>query len=126
MKALILLFALIAVSCNDSKPPFDRVKMLTNVADKVIVQAFTGFNNEASSLQKSLHSFQENPSPSSLDAARLQWVKTANSWSQCELYIIGPFKDSYTSNRIYTVPTREKYIERFVREGESIDVDYIA
>ena len=119
----VLLLTFLFAGCEEEK--YDRIAMLTNIADTAILPAFSEFENESKSLSETIKNFQQNPSISTLEKAQKQWIRTADVWHQCETFKLGAYKDSYIPNRIYTSPTRVEYIDRILKSDDKINAKLI-
>jgi len=99
----IILMIVVCVSCfvkckcddPNVKPKNDgnvasREKMLTYIADDIILPSYAKFKVKADSLSLIVNAFTENPTNQNLINLRSVWVNAYTEWQKVELFDVGP------------------------------------
>lgn len=93
--ALILISFLPLFGCdsNQQEQPtqsFDRKAMLENMADNLIIPAFSELQQQVISLETAVKAFSANPNTSTLSTAQQAWESAYLSWQKATPYNFGP------------------------------------
>lgn len=116
---LLSLISLISLtSCKkDEDLEFDRKSMLTNMADNVIIPAYSNLNNSLATLQSLALEFTTNPNTTSLGNLRAHYVTTNKNFQQCTMFSFGPAMDYGIKGAFNTFPTDTSKIENNIISG---------
>lgn len=92
---LILISFLPSFGCdtNQQEQPtqsFDRKAMLENMADNLIIPAFSELQQQVISLETAVKAFSANPNTSTLSAAQQAWESAYLSWQKATPFNFGP------------------------------------
>lgn len=97
MKRIVLiLMSLLSLSGCDSgqeKEPtqsFDRKAMLENMADNLIIPAFSELQQKVTFMETAVKAFSANPNAATLSAAQQAWESAYLSWQKATPYNFGP------------------------------------
>lgn len=89
-----LFISVLSCSTEDGTEPveagFDRVQMLENMADNLIVPAYIDLQDNIENLQNRVQEFTLNPSTLTLSALRESWDEAYLSWQYANAYNFGP------------------------------------
>lgn len=82
------------VSCNESETPtesgFNRGEMLTNVAQKLIIPAYTDLRTHVATLSQRAEAFTQSPSTNTLSSLQDAWSAAYRSWQFANAFNFGP------------------------------------
>ena len=106
-------------SCEYSKnsEDFDRVPMLANIADNLILPAYEELNQKITDLNTAYSAFQSNPNTSTLDALRIEWEATLMSWQHAGYYNFGPAETHFLRAVMNVYPTDSNQINGNIATG---------
>ncbi|MFP2995996.1 imelysin family protein [Spongiivirga sp. MCCC 1A20706] len=100
MKKIItfLIIGLVLIACSDdngdggdqTSDNFDRVALLTNWADNIIIPAYADFNAKLNDLQTSFNTFENETTQENLVALRAEWLTSYKVWQRVSMFEIGP------------------------------------
>lgn len=121
---------IIACSSKDSPDPStssDRVAMLTNLGNNVIVPSFEAFSTSSQSLAKAASDYAaDTKNETKLTALQTAWIATATSWKTASLFTQGPIENDFLSSGIYFTSTNYTGIEKAITQtATTIDNAYI-
>jgi len=130
-KTGIILFTVIAVlvgvvACkkdepDDSKTGFDRVAMLVEYRDKLILPAYQDAFTKSTTLRDAAASFVAEPSLDKLDALQASWTNGIIAWQQACIYNFGPAGESGINKSIQeeiaTFPVSETKLNNILGSG---------
>jgi predicted lipoprotein len=93
----IILFLTVGVifSCSsETEEPsvtdnFDRLLMLTHIADNIIIPSVNDFGTKMTALKSAGSDFTTTPNQTNLDALRTAWFDGYKSWQHIEMFDIG-------------------------------------
>ncbi|MDN3688505.1 imelysin family protein [Cyclobacterium jeungdonense] len=92
--AVILAILVGVISCEESDAPiqdsFDRSEMLENMAQNLIIPAYTELQTAVNALESRAEEFTQNPDLNSLDALHEAWGAAYSSWQYANAYNFGP------------------------------------
>lgn len=90
---LLSLFIAACSSSDDSDPQgpdnFNRELLLANMADNIVIPAFTNLQSKLSDLDVARANFINNMSQSHLDALSTAWLDAYKAWQYVEMFNIG-------------------------------------
>jgi predicted lipoprotein len=103
-------------SNGTSSSEFDRSAMLENMADNVIMPAYTALNIEVQALNNAASDFSFAPDAQKLSALREQWLRSAEQWQNCNAFNFGPASDTQGTllENIGTFPADIESIEGYI------------
>ena len=104
---------------NEPADTFDKEAMLTNLADNVIMPAYTQLADDANTLKSAIDALQADPSNTQRDVAREAFVTLQLQWQRCAPFEFGPAADENLRRMANTFPTDTAQIERNIREGKT-------
>ncbi len=121
----LLALAFFLVACEgeqgEKKAAFDRKKMLENVADNLILPAYTDLENSLRTLKSQTTAFVENPDAGSLSAVQNAWVSAYQNWQYANAYNFGAAGEAGLKKslleEIGTFPVSKTKIEAAVASG---------
>ncbi len=121
---------IVACSSKDSPDPStasDRVAMLTNLGNNVIIPSFEAFSTSSQSLAKAASDYAaDTKNETKLTALQTAWIATATSWKTASLFTQGPIEDDFLSSGIYFTTTNYTGIEKAITQtSTTIDNAYI-
>lgn len=96
---------------------FDRGKMLTNIADNIIIPSFENFNTELGKLNKEVKTFIATPNQTTLNTVRSAWYKAYKAWQHVEMFNIGKAEELQFLNHFNIYPVTVADVEANVSKG---------
>jgi uncharacterized protein len=91
---LVLMLLISIASCDETEGPddigFDRSKMLENIAQNLIVSAYSDLQAKMSAMKSSAGNFVQNPNPNSLTTLQNAWKEAYTSWQYANAFNFGP------------------------------------
>ncbi len=102
-------------ACNNHD--FDEKAMLENMADVVVVPAFSIVRNFAGSLDSAIQAFCNEPSIASLFNAKVAFWALYEEWQKAEQFNFGPSEDIQLNSKINNFPVSEVLLEANVSAG---------
>jgi predicted lipoprotein len=92
--ALLLALLIGVAACEEGETPiqnsFDRGEMLENMAQNLIIPAYTDLQTRVGALGSSAESFTQNPTMNALQALQAAWQAAYSSWQYANAYNFGP------------------------------------
>ena len=120
-KVLTAGFLILLSSCVDSTEQtpeqVDRKPLLENLADQVIIPAYTQLNTEVAALNTSISAFVNTPNTTTLAKAKADFLKAYSTWQRVEFFDFGPAFDQTLRAQANTFPTDNFSIENNVNTG---------
>lgn len=125
-KRILILFIAItgmyACSSSEEKEPvvtdsFNRVGMLTNITDNIILPAYEDFSVKMNTLKSNGTTFTDNPNQTNLDVLRNSWLVAYKSWQHVEMYNIGKAEELQYSFYMNIYPLTVADVENNVANG---------
>ncbi|RBW56647.1 peptidase M75 superfamily protein [Tenacibaculum sp. E3R01] len=121
----ILVLTMLGVACSSSSDnpdnktddTFDRSKILTNVADNIIIPSFKEFKNKVVDLKTKSSAFTNSPTQSTLDNLRTSWYNAYKSWQYVAMFNIGKAEELEFVNFINIYPVSKADIESNITNG---------
>ncbi len=115
---LLLSVATLISSCKEEeKPEFDRKAMLTNMASAVIIPAYQSLNASLAVFNTKALDFIANPTTTTLNELRSQYIITNKNYQRCAMYSFGPALDYGIKGAFNTFPTDSAKIEANITAG---------
>lgn len=106
---------------GEKKADFDRKKMLENMADNLILPAYTDLENSLRALKTQAEAFAANPTESSLSNVQAAWVSAYQNWQYANAYNFGAAGEAGLKRslleEIGTFPASKAKIEAAVASG---------
>lgn len=125
----LLTFALVSLlpACQEAEDnaaeavEFDRLEMLANVADNIVIPAYGDLATKSGSLQTAVDAFADAPDVTKLAAAREAWTNAYMAWQYASTYDFGPAESGFGTlpEEIGVFPADEAAIESFVDAGDA-------
>ena len=85
---------LVATKCKDPETPevenYDKVTMLTNIANNYIQPAYSNFSTQANTLKNNVSTFTNTPNTTNLETCQNQWKMTCLAWQDVAMLEFGP------------------------------------
>jgi len=131
MKKIVVLLAVICCisSCKKKPSPlenYDRATLLKNIADSVVVPAYTDFNNASNALKAAANDFTVLPNSTNLNALKTAWNNTVAVWMRCEMFNFGYANANSLNSQIGSTPANFIVIEGEIHGTNTIDENYIS
>jgi uncharacterized protein len=117
---MAVLLILAGAACKDKDPSpleYDRELLTLNLADNLIVPAYSEFSDAANSLQGVQRGFRAQPSLNSLSSFRLSFQNAWTRWKACSAFEFGPAAAVSLRTAINTFPTDTAQIWGNVNAG---------
>jgi uncharacterized protein len=96
---------------------YDRVLLLSNLADNIIVPAYVELASATDLLSQKQAQFRANPDAGNLDALQDAFAAAYLGWKACEPFEFGPAADLSLRNAINTFPTDSLQIRLNLQAG---------
>lgn len=96
---------------------YDRSKILTNVADNIIIPAFTNFDDKLTVLQEKTTFFTASADENSLEEVRAAWLDALKAWQHVAVFNIGKAEEIGFVNFINIYPASSEEIESNIESG---------
>lgn len=94
MMLLMAMLVIITSSCEESENPevgsFDRAMMLENMAQNIIIPAYSDLKSKLATLKDNAENFNQNPNLNALNTLRNSWEQAYISWQFVNAYNFGP------------------------------------
>ncbi len=108
---------------DQSEDDFDRTTMLSHWADALIIPGYTSFAEAAAGLKAAGASFQDAPTPESMEQLRTAWQTAYLQWQRVSMFEIGPAESLSLRNNINLYPTNtELIVENVMRDQIDFDL----
>tara|TARA_Y100001936_G_scaffold46541_1_gene45338 strand:- start:1494 stop:2600 length:1107 start_codon:yes stop_codon:yes gene_type:complete len=119
----LILIVSISFSCNDSitedlGPSYDRSNLLNNWYDFNIIPAHKTFKRELDQFKSKTNSFKENPSASTLDDLRTQFLDTYLAWQGVEIFNFGKAEEIYYNSKVNIYPVNSARVNSNISSGQ--------
>lgn len=122
----LLFFALsvflIASGCKkkesqSEKPQFDRVGMLTNIGNNIVIPNYQAFHIQADKLDSAIADFNAAPDLTKLTNLQAIFKNAYRSWQSCTVFELGPAADAFLNLNLNTFPTSVTDINSNIASG---------
>lgn len=125
MRKILFLTAILGVfaSCSsDNESPtsgdnFDRVALLTNWADNIIIPRFEDYQSKIVLLNNDVATFNASPNQDNLDNLRVSWLNAYKSYQYVNVFNIGKADEINFTNCTNIYPVNTAGIEANVMSG---------
>ncbi|MCG1037036.1 imelysin family protein [Polaribacter sargassicola] len=123
---LFIFVATIFVSCSSSTSEeeeeivvdnFDRGAMLTNIADNIIIPAYTDFSTKMTALKSAGETFTETPNQTNLENLRSSWLVAYKTWQYLEVFNFGKAEEIQYSFYMNVYPLTVLDVETNISNG---------
>lgn len=124
-KIVIVLAALIGLNACDGGEgigdSFNRTLMLTDIADNLIIPAYSQLQTSAQKLESSVSIFTSNPSLTNLETAQQDWISLYTDWQWATAFNVGPASEEglqkSLTEEIGTFPVSESKLQAILETG---------
>jgi predicted lipoprotein len=96
---------------------FDRVGLLTDVADNIIIPAYQDFAADMTALKTAGQNFTTTPDQTNLDALRTAWYNAYKTWQYVEMFNIGKAEQLQYSFYMNVYPLTVADLESNIANG---------
>lgn len=119
---IYMLFVLFFFACDDAesekgKVNFDREAMLTNMADGLIIPAFTDFQDKVAAMHEAIQTFTATPDLNRLQEARSRMVSAWKTWQYVAYFEFGPAMEANLRNNVNIFPADSAQIDQNITAG---------
>ncbi len=97
---------------KEDQSNFNRKSMLQNIGSNVIIPDYKTFKEKAKALNESAGSFTSNPSQTSLEKLRKDFISAYTAWQKVTPYGFGPANEMTLRNNLNTFPVDTQGIEK--------------
>lgn len=125
LKLLTLLaFVLFIAACGDDPQPtgcetdFDQEVMFTNIADNLIVPAYSDLKEKVEDLYAKTADFQANTNQTTLDELRLSFKSAYLSWQKAAPYEFGPAAVEFLQNSLNNFPLDTAIVNEKIQNSD--------
>lgn len=119
--------ARVVLGCSkESTTPPDRAKILVDLAENVLVPAYTDAAAAAALLESAVTALRDAPSPATLAAARDAWRRARSSWKQTDAFLFGPANDIALVGGAIDTPSDFAKIEATSAAETALDASVVA
>lgn len=101
---------------SDNNGSFDRVGLLTNWVDNIIIPKYAAFQNNLDALASSINFFTSSPDTSSLQAVSNDWFIAYKTWQHLQMFNIGLAETLEYQEKINIYPVDLDYIEQYIND----------
>jgi predicted lipoprotein len=116
---------LLCAACNNDKGPgvdpctgnFDQEALFRHLADNMIIPAYENLDNRVDDMQTNIQAFLQNPTITTLDAARAQWEGAYLAWQRAEPYEFGPAREVFLCNSLNNFPLNAAQVDQNIGSG---------
>ncbi len=118
---LTLLLSIVACKEDDSTTSnadsFDRVAMLTNWANNIIIPGYTNYTQKLADLNTATTTFTTAPNENNFDELRNKWLEAYKAWQPVSMFEIGKAETISLRNYTNIYPTDTQQILDNITEG---------
>lgn len=125
LKLLTLLaFVLFIVACGDDPQPtgcetdFDQEAMFANLADNLIIPAYTDLKTKIETLETKVAAFQSNANQTTLDELRTAFKAAYLSWQTASPYEFGPAAVEFLQNSLNNFPLDTAIVNEKIQNAD--------
>jgi predicted lipoprotein len=129
LKNIFLLIIVITVlaSCSkdddtsglENNDDFNRVAMLSNIADNIIIPSYQDLNTKLGVLVSTKDDFITDPNSGNLSALRISWLNAYKSWQFVEMFNIGKAEEISYHFQMNIYPTNDDDIKNNITSGDA-------
>ena len=127
-QAIIRVFFVVLFSCSednstpDSSDNYNRVDLLSNLVNNIIIPSHQNFDDELGLFENSLNAFIDDRSLSNLEELQIQFVETYKAWQHIEMFNIGYAEEIYYASKMNIYPANVSRIIENINTN-NIDLD---
>lgn len=103
---------------------FDRVTLIKNVLNNVVLPRHDQFEAEALVLKETIRAFIARPTTETLVATQDAWRRASDTWAGCQFF--SSQEAILIQNQISKWPTNTEFIEKFIAEEDILDAAFVA
>lgn len=117
-------FVLFITACSDDPQisscdtEFDQVGMFTNLADNLIIPAYTDLKVKVDVLESKVSDFQSNTNQSTLDNLRAAWFDAYLAWQVASPYEFGPGADEFLRESLNNFPLNTVVVDEKIQNSD--------
>jgi hypothetical protein len=116
--SLMLIFANCKKKDSQSeKPQYDRVTLLTNIGNSIVIPSYLAFHIQADKLDSAITDFNAAPDVTKLTNLQGIFKDAYRSWQLCTAFDLGPAGDVALSSNVNTFPCSVNDINSFIASG---------
>ncbi len=108
---------------NTSDDNFDRSTLLSNVANNIIVPAYTSFQTKLATLKQKTEAFTSSADASTLADLRTAWFDAYKAWQHVGIYNIGKAEELVYDSFFNTFPLTAADVDANIASG-TYDLDH--
>jgi hypothetical protein len=121
--AALVVMTIAACDSTDSSDPsgeseFDRMELLENYGDAIILQAYETLEADVEALNASAQAFVDAPSEATLADVRNDLKAARMAWQNASLFQFGPAESLTLRSALNTYPTNEQQIDENIASGD--------
>ncbi|MFK7949919.1 MAG: imelysin family protein [Saprospiraceae bacterium] len=120
----LLAFVLFIAACTTDPNPtgcdteFDQEAMFDNIAENLIIPAYTDLKAKVDDLQTKVSDFRLNPTQSNLDILRNSWFDAYQSWQVASQYEFGPAAVEFLFNSLNNFPLDTAIVNEKIQNAD--------
>ncbi|WP_044398912.1 imelysin family protein [Lacinutrix sp. Hel_I_90] len=107
-------------SGNTTNDTFDRVAMLTNIADNIIIPAYQDLDADLNTLVASKNAFITEVNQANLETLRTDWFTAYKTFQAVQMFQIGKAEELFYKDRMNVYPTNTTLIENNISTGNYV------
>ena len=125
---MLSIFFVVLFSCSednstpDSSDNYNRVDLLSNLVNNIIIPSHQNFDDELGLFENSLNAFIDDRSLSNLEELQMQFVETYKAWQHIEMFNIGYAEEIYYASKMNIYPANVSRINENINSN-NIDLD---
>lgn len=121
----LVLGAWVAGCDGPSVPAYDRVELIREIGEEVIVPGYESVETESAALSDATSALCEAPSADTLSAARDAWRRTFLAWQRTMAFGFGPARDMNLGPEMAFAPTDPSAIEGQIAGTTEITATFV-
>lgn len=127
---LTAVLVITSIACNKKgtgdqpKDNYDRKAMLTHLADKLIIPAFSNFQAVYGEMKTAANAFVAAPDAAKLATLRQRWQNAYVAWQRIELFHFGPADNNLLRNYFNIYPVDVTLLNSYISSG-SYDLEVL-
>ena len=101
---------------DSSDGSFDRVGLLTNWVDNIIIPKYAEFQNDLAALESAINLFTANPDTYNLQVVSNDWLVAYRTWQHLQMFNIGLAEALEYQEKINIYPVDLDYLEQYIND----------